>query len=208
MRIYLLNLLCHCFLQVVVDQTNLHAQQYCSSAELKTFSRVHEWDKASHDLAEMKRFLALIIVMGIVHLPHIEQAWSTKWPFASTTFYSIMKRDRFSLILCFLHLNDNTKYVPKGQPGYDPLYKIRPFVDPLLRNIQSSYNLGRELSIDESMIGFKGQVHFIQYMPDKPTKWGMKAYVLADSHSGYIYNWVLCTGKKRYCVCVCVWKSA
>ena len=30
-------------------------------------------------------------------------------------------------------------------------------------------------------------------MPKKPTKWGMKAFVLADAISGYTYNWILYT---------------
>ena len=48
--------------------------------------------------------------------------------------------------------------------------------------------------MDEGMIGFKGRLWFLQYMPKKPTKWGMKAFVLADSATGYTYNWKLYTG--------------
>ena len=59
----------------------------------------------------------------------------------------------------------------------------------------SSIMLGKELSIDESMVSFKGGLIFKQYAPKKPTKWGMKAFVLADSQTGYIYNWRLYTGK-------------
>ena len=106
----------------------------------------------------------------------------------------VMKRDRFTLILRFLHLNDSRGHKKKGEPGYDPLYKLRPFIDPLFDNFQAHYILHRELSIDETMIGFSGRVYFIQYMPKKPTKWGMKAYVVADAHTGYIYNWYLYTG--------------
>ena len=178
-------------LQVVVDQTNLFARQYIDTTELSRFSKVREWEKRPHNLAELKKFLTIIIVMGFVELPQIEDAWSTKWPFATTTFSTILKRDRFSLILRFLHLSDSSLYIPKGQPGYDPLYKLRPFMDPLLDNIKAACNLGREIAIDESMIGFKGRLHFIQYMPDKPTKWGMKAFVLANSRTGYAHTWRL-----------------
>ena len=94
-------------------------------------------------------------------------------------------------------MNDNAKYVKKGQPGYDPLFKLRPFLDPLLKNFKKAYNPGREVSLDESMIGFKGRLSFLQYMPKKPTKWGMKAFVLADSKTGYTYNWRLYTGITR-----------
>ena len=43
------------------------------------------------------------------------------------------------------------------------------------------------------MVGFKGRLS--TPMPQKPTKWGLKAYVLADSTTGYMYNWILYTGK-------------
>ena len=115
--------------------------------------------------------------------------------FACTYMYitfvhqQIIKQDRFSL-LKFLHLNDNSKYVKKGQPGHDPLFKVRPFLDPLIHNFQDAYHPSRELSIDESMIGFKGRLSFIQYLPKKPTK----AFVLADSKNGYTCNWRLYTG--------------
>ena len=91
----------------------------------------------------------------------------------------------------FLHLADNEKNVPKGQPGHDPL---RSFFEPLIANFQQSYSLHRELSIDEAMVAFKGRLAFIQYLPKKPTKWGMKAYVLADSSTGYVWHWRLYTG--------------
>ena len=44
------------------------------------------------------------------------------------------------------------------------------------------------------MIGFKGRVNFLQYCPKKLTKWGLKAYVLADSETGYILNILPYTG--------------
>ena len=85
-----------------------------------------------------------------------------------------------------------------GHTGHDPLFKLRPFIDPFFNNFQYHYILSREVSVDESMIAFKGQLSFIQYMPKKPTKWGMKAYVLADAHTGYLCNWYLYTGGYMY----------
>ena len=116
-----------------------------------------------------------------------------------------MKRDRFSLILRFLHLNDNSKYKKKGEEGHDPLFKLRPFLEPLLTQFQENYTLSKEVCVDETMIGFKGRLSFIQYMPKKPTKWGMKAFVLADSCTGYMYNWHLYTGiiyKILHCIII------
>ena len=50
--------------------------------------------------------------------------------------------------------------------------KVRPFFDPLIKNFQLAYHPSCELSIDESMIGFKGRLSFIQYLPKKTNQVG------------------------------------
>ena len=44
---------------------------------------------------------------------------------------------------------------------------------------------------------FKGRLFFLQYLPKKPQKWGIKAWVLADSSNGYTWNWKLYTRKEE-----------
>ena len=46
----------------------------------------------------------------------------------------------------------------------------------------------RQLAIDESVISFKGRVGFLQYLKGKRNPWGIKAFVLADSVTGYLYK--------------------
>ena len=94
----------------------------------------------------------------------------------------------------YLHLNDSQKQPSRLSPEYDPLYKIRPFYDELIENFQKYYVPGQDISIDESIIGFKGRLSWIQYMPKKPTKWGIKSWVLAESDTGYAWNMSLYTG--------------
>ena len=47
------------------------------------------------------------------------------------------------------------------------------------------------------MIAYKGRVRFKQYVPSKPTKWGIKAFELCDSLSGYCLDFDIYTGKDR-----------
>ena len=115
--------------RVIVEQTNLFAQQYLDSHELPPLSRARQWNKSSHMVAELKRFCAAVIVMALIDYPCVEDCWVTSWPYSTTTFRSILTCDRFSLIMKFFHLNDSSRYIPKRQPGYDPLYKLRPFMD-------------------------------------------------------------------------------
>ena len=60
-------------------------------------------------------------------------------------------------------------------PNYDKLYKIRPMLDTIIAPFKSVYMPKAQVSIDERIISFKGRLSFVQYMPKKPTKWGIKA---------------------------------
>ena len=44
----------------------------------------------------------------------------------------------------------------------------------------------RNIAIDETTIAFKGRVSFKMYNPQKPTKWGLRVYALANSTTGYV----------------------
>ena len=150
----------------IVSQTNLYADQHFeANPDIPRKSRLHTWKKKKHNITELLQFIAILIIMGIIHYPRIDDYWVKTWPFGTNAFSRVMIRDRFSVILKFIHLNDNKKSKRKGEPGYDPLFKIRPFLVPLLSNFQFAYNPGRELAVDESMVSFKGRIWFIQYLP-------------------------------------------
>ena len=48
--------------------------------------------------------------------------------------------------------------------------------------------------MDKAMIKFKGQSTLKPYMPLKPTKHGIKVWVLGDSHNGYFSKLQVYTG--------------
>ena len=47
------------------------------------------------------------------------------------------------------------------------------------------------------MIDFIGRFALKQYMPGKPTKWGLKAWGIADSKTGYLLNCKIYLGRKE-----------
>ena len=65
--------------------------------------------------------------------------------------------------------------------------KIQPFLDLLCPLFEAAYT-HQQVAIDESVISFCGRVGFSQYLKGKPNPWGIKAFVLADSISGYLHN--------------------
>ena len=76
----------------------------------------------------------------------------------------------------------------------DPLRKIRPLQEYIKKKCLSFYQPLQNLSFDERMVKSKARCHLIQYMKNKPCKWGFKYWVIADT-SGYMLDFDLYTGK-------------
>ena len=80
---------------------------------------------------------------------------------------------------------------------YDKLWKIWRFMDLLLHQFQALYEVNGFVSVDESMVKYKGRLVFRQYLPMKPVKWGIKVWVMAESNTGYVNNLSLHRGHCR-----------
>ena len=160
--------------------------------------RLKRWKPC--DMDEISAFLGLQIAMGLCSKSSVDDYWSTALWLTYTPFTSVMGRNRYQILNSFLHFNNNENRKERGQDGYDPLFKIRPLLDftaPIYRQV---YGPGQALSIDESMVAFKGRSFFKQYMPKKPTKWGLKAFMLADSRSYFCLKFIIYTGKKTFII--------
>jgi hypothetical protein len=175
-------------------ETNNYARQVMQSRpNLPPNSRMRKWIDITAN--EMKQWLGLIIITGLVQKPSMEDYWSTDPVISTPIFSSTMPRDRFLNILTFFHLNDNTNYIPRGQDNFDPLFKVRPIYDVANQRFLSTYTPKQHISIDEGMVPWRGRLSFRQYIPNKPDKFGMKLYILCDSSNGYISLFDCYTGR-------------
>lgn len=102
-----------------------------------------------------------------------------------------MPRTRFDWLLGNIHDSLQPK---RGELNYDKLYKIRPLLSISSKTFANFYKPSKNISVDESMIRFKGRSSLRQYMPNKPIKRGYKMWVWA-SESGYIDEFQIYTGK-------------
>ena len=102
-----------------------------------------------------------------------------------------MPRDRFLQILWNLHLRS-----PSASAGSPRSTKVQPLLDLLCPRFESAFKLGEFVAVDEAMIAFRGRASFRQYVRGKPHPYGIKAFVLADSGTGYVYRLRLYFGKE------------
>ena len=165
-------------LQHIVDQTNKYAFQCIGSPAFLS------WDILT--VEELQAYMGFLILMGLAHLPSLSDYWSKDNIFHYSAIASRITRTRFLEISKYLHFADNQLLAPTGTLGYDELGKIRPVLESLENRFRTIYHLHKEVSIDEAMIKFKGRSSMKQYHPMKPIKRGLKVWVLADSHNGYV----------------------
>ena len=150
---------------LLVTQTNLYASQYKrNNPNLPRYSQANFRFDTSR--IEIKKFLALTLLMGIVKKPELSDYWSTNPLLKGSLFNSVMSRNRYQTILRFLHFADNSQYDP-NDPDRDRLYKVRPLVDYLVSKFKSTYIPEKEISVDEELLLWKGRLVFKQYIPLK-----------------------------------------
>lgn len=121
--------------------------------------------------------------------------WSSDILYATPLFSAIMPRNRFELLLKLFHVNDNTNEPDRHDPHHDRLFKLRPLIDHLFEHFQLAYTPGPSVAVDETLMLWKGRIHFRQYIPLKRASFGIKMFSLAED-SGYIYRFRIYTGKE------------
>lgn len=137
----------------------------------------------------MYAFLGLLLLQGIVKKPSIYSYHSTNQLIATLFFGKCISRDRFALLLKYLHFTDN-------EDNSDPTYKFKEVLDILIQRLKSSYVPKQNVSIDESLLLWKGRLKWKRYIPLKRATFGIESYILAESDTGYVWDLLVYTGKK------------
>ena len=110
-------------MELIVNQTNLYASQVMGPEKFAAWEQV--------TVTELKAYFGFMILMGINKLPALVDYWKVDPIFHYAPIASRIARDRFFDISRYLHFADNTQLVPKTDPSYDKLGKVRPIIDHL-----------------------------------------------------------------------------
>ena len=109
-----------------------------------------------------------------------------------------MSRGAYVFMRRYIHFADNHRQAEKGQPGYDALYKVRYPLDIMMAGIRAALTAGKHVTVDESMIRYMGgAVTYVQYMPAKPIKHGMKVFCLCCAISAVLLSFKVYVGDQE-----------
>ena len=93
-------------IELMVIETNRYAQQYVQSHQLRRTSRMARWTDTTKE--EMKTFLGLILLTGLIQYPSIEDYWKKDPLYYHPLFHQDgMSYNRFALLLKNWHVANN-----------------------------------------------------------------------------------------------------
>ncbi|XP_056242330.1 piggyBac transposable element-derived protein 4-like [Seriola aureovittata] len=137
--------------------------------------------------------------MAVLKLPQVQQYWRQSSFFSVLSPALVMSRNTFQVISWNLHLSDPDEDAEndkkKGTPEYDPLHRLRPLYDHLRNACKAFYHPRQNVSIDERMVTTKAKTGMRQCIKNKPNKYGLKLFVMADFSNGYTSDFSVYTGR-------------
>ena len=100
-----------------------------------------------------------------------------------------MVRRAFEFMRLYIHFSDNSSRSVRSASLNKPKY----FKKEILKGLQKSWTAGKCVTIDESMIKYKGRAvpKMTMYMPLKPIKHGIKVFCVCCSLSAVMLGFLI-----------------
>ncbi|GBN07079.1 PiggyBac transposable element-derived protein 4 [Araneus ventricosus] len=92
------------------------------------------------------------------------------------------------------HFVNNENFDPSTHPC-TKLWKIYDVIEHIRKKFCEIVSPEEQLTVDESLMLYKGRLSWKQYIPLKRSRFGIKFFMLCEAFSGYICDFLLYTGK-------------
>lgn len=166
----------------LANETNRYLKQYIESGNYVS-ERLKRWEDVTAN--ELYTFIGVLLLLGINKRDSLYDHWSNN-ELLSSIVKKYIPMNKFKLLWRFLHLHNNNSNENKKESSSSSLHKIKSFITYLEFQWNKLYFPSQNLTIDGSIIPFRGGTNLKQYCPQKPKKYGIKAWGLAEANSGYM----------------------
>ena len=146
--------------------------------------RKNEYQFAKLDRTELMAFLALNVLRGTVPLESATELFNG--PFAPSAFRATMSQRRYGKLLSTISFDDRATR-PERRRG-DKFCIMRNIFEKFDGNLRKHFKPSDSLTIDETLVPYRGRCPFKVYMPSKPGKYGMLIRSVADSRNRYLWK--------------------
>lgn len=184
------------FFQLLFTSDWLEKMSEATRAKLSSVYPKKKYDLSASDLLH---FWAIELYMGVVRKPEMEMHWDTDRMLGSPFVRELMPRDRWRSIRRCFSVQDTTKLseeTKKKRNKKNPYWREQPWLDDVAKNFGKYYKSGQVIVVDEMGIAYKGHFTALCYNPNKPHKYHLKVFVLADAKSKYLMDFKMYKGKE------------
>lgn len=168
---------------IFVDEKMLRHVQRCTNEEGKRVTGDQAWHVT---LEEMEKFIGLLITRGIIggrNLP-VKELWSKSW--GNSIFNKTLPRHRFCEIMT--HLRFDMKSERRRNLVSNKFCLASEIWEPFIENCQKAFVPEKNITVDEQLLPCKARCRFIQFMANKPDKFGLKFWLAVDVENKYLFN--------------------
>ena len=106
-----------------------------------------------------------------------------------------MSRNRFKELVRCIRFDDMSTRATRKDGEQGRIAPIHELGEKFIEACKKSYSADPYVTIDESLLAFRGRCSFKVYMPSKPGKYGIKVWSMFDASNAYLLNAQIYKGK-------------
>lgn len=169
-------------LQEIVLRTNDKIREKAAS-----YSRENKYKVKETSIEELLSFFGLLYLSGFYRSgrQNLDDLWASD-DTGIMKFRKAMPLYRFRFLLASLRFDNSGTRIERQK--LDKLAAIRAIFDQFVSQCKAVYSPSEYLTIDEQLPSFRGRCSFKQYIPNKPSKYGIKIFALVDARCFYVVN--------------------
>ena len=167
--------------QIIVDYTNEHIQKRRETVNDENYKRFIMKDT---NIVEIRAWIVLLYLVGLFRSN--KQLTKDLWRDDGTgveIFRKTMPLRRFHFLLSSLRFDDKPTRTERKK--VDNLAPIRQLFQLFVAQCKNTYTPNEFPTIDEMLPAFRSRCKFRQYIPNKPSKYGIKIQALVDNTNYY-----------------------
>lgn len=180
----------HIFLRpiehIILNMTNLYG--------VRKYKK--QWQNI--DMDTLHAYFGLLLLAGVYRSygECVTQLWNERT--GRPIFRATMSLKMFKRIHGCIRFDDREERIAIASTSVcDKLAPIRNVYERWNKNLKAVFTPGKNVTVDEQLVPFRGRCPFRQYIPSKPAKYGIKIWVLCDSSNWYAYNTQIYVGRDR-----------
>lgn len=150
----------------------------------------HVWTPTSN--AELKAWLGICIIMGIVKTNRFRSYWSSNPLLRNEAIARTMTLSRYEKLTEHFHVSSRV-----NENRMDKLCKIRWLFDHLNDKFPEIKSPSKHQALDESTIRYHGRSQLKQWNSSKPMRSGLKVFARCDSPCAYLQQFSVYLGKNN-----------